>query len=298
MKHFNDSTTDMDRHGIIRVPLGDARYPRLLRQIADPPPLLYIRGNVEALGHPLPLAVVGTRKVTRYGVAATEMLAGGLARAGACVVSGLALGTDGIAHAAALAARGVTVAVLAGGVDAASVGPRAHRGLAERIIAGGGAIVSEHPTGSIPHPSEFLRRNRIVAGMSRGTIVVEAPVKSGALVTARAALDENRDVFSVPGPITSVMSEGTNLLIARGGIPALSAAQVLAHYGHDATDPEDAGNEDEGAIMKLLAREAMSADEIANALRAPTRDILGTLTKLEIYGRISARGGRYERSTH
>jgi len=295
MGHLQDSTADMDRHGIIRVPLGDARYPSLLQQIADPPAVLYIRGNVEALGHPLPIAVVGTRKVTRYGVAATELLAGGLARAGACVVSGLALGTDGIAHAAALAVRGVTVAVLAGGVDAASVGPRAHMGLAERIIAGGGAIVSEHPTGSIPHPSEFLRRNRIVAGMSRGTIVVEAAAKSGALVTARAALDENRDVFAVPGPITSVMSAGTNALIARGGIPALSAAHVLAHYGHDPIDPEDAGNEDEKVIMALLAREAMSADEITKALRAPAREILETLTEMEIYGRVVARGGRYER---
>lgn len=285
----------MDRHGVVRVGLNDGRYPALLREIADPPQVLYIRGNVEALAHPLLLAVVGTRKVTRYGMAATELLAGGLARAGVCIVSGLALGIDGVAHEAALGARGVTVAVLAGGVDAGSIGPRSHLGLAERIIAGGGAVISEHPPGTPSYAVEFLRRNRIVAGMSRGTIVVEAPLKSGALVTARAALDENRDVFSVPGPITSVMSAGTNALIARGAIPAIDVAGVLAHYGHDATSPEDAGMGDDGAIMKLLAREAMSADEIARALRAPVNEILVALSRLEIYGRVVARGSRFER---
>jgi len=287
---------------IFEVSIADTEYPMLLRETADPPSVLYIRGNVRAVSHAMPIAVVGTRKPTRYGLAATDLLAGGLAQMGVSIVSGLALGTDAAAHAAALRAGGVTVAVLAGGVDVASVGPPSNRPLAERIIASGGALVSEHPPGTITFPSEFLRRNRIIAGLCRGTIVVEAAVKSGALVTAREALQNNRDVFAVPGQITSPLSEGTNALLARGAAPAVTARGVLEQVGMwsgaaftdegpvpctKMTSPEDV------KLLALLAREEMSADELSLKTGIAPRDLLSRLTLLEISGLITAAGGRY-----
>ncbi len=194
------------------IPLGDARYPDLLRRVFDPPPVLFCRGRIELLSA-VNIGVVGTRHPTPYGVAAAERLAGDLARAGVTIVSGMARGIDTAAHRATLAAEGATIAVLGCGVDI--VYPSENRKLAAEIAAKG-LIISEFPMGATAFPQNFPIRNRIISGLSSGLLVVEGAQYSGSAITARLALDQGREVFAVPGNITSKMSWGPNLLIKQG----------------------------------------------------------------------------------
>jgi DNA processing protein len=194
------------------IPLADARYPDPLRRIYDPPPVLFARGRVELLSS-LGIGVVGTRHPTPYGVAAAERLSGDLARAGLTIVSGMASGIDTVAHRSALAAGGSTIAVLGCGVDI--VYPSENRKLAAEIALKG-LILSEFPMGSIAFPQNFPIRNRIISGLSCGILVIEGAQYSGSAITARLAMDQGREVFAVPGNITSKMSWGPNLLIKQG----------------------------------------------------------------------------------
>ena len=198
--------------GVQVVPLGDARYPEPLRRVFDPPPVLFCRGRVDLLSA-VNVGVVGTRHPTPYGVAAAERLAGDLARAGVTIVSGMARGIDTAAHRATLAGSGTTLAVLGCGVDI--VYPSENRKLAAEIAAKG-LIVSEFPMGAIAFPQNFPIRNRVISGLSCGLLVVEGAQYSGSAITARLALDQGREVFAVPGNITSKMSWGPNLLIKQG----------------------------------------------------------------------------------
>lgn len=212
---FDEAATQrelMIRSGARLVAVRHPAYPELLRRIYDPPPLLFVRGRLELLAS-LSIAVVGTRRPTPYGVAAAERLAGDLARAGLTIVSGMARGIDTAAHKAALAAEGATVAVLGCGVDV--VYPSENRKLAGEI-ATRGLLVSEFPMGATAFPQNFPIRNRIVSGLSCGLLVVEGAQYSGSSITARLAIDQGRDVFAVPGNITSKMSWGPNLLIKQG----------------------------------------------------------------------------------
>jgi DNA processing protein len=194
------------------IPLGDARYPEPLRRIYDPPPVLFARGNPDLLSS-LCIAVVGTRHPTPYGLAASERLSGDLARAGLTIVSGMARGIDTSAHKACLVAGGLTIAVLGCGVDI--VYPSENKKLAVEIAARG-LIVSEFPMGSVAFPQNFPIRNRIISGLSCGLLVVEGAQYSGSAITARLAMDQGREVYAVPGNITSKMSWGPNLLIKQG----------------------------------------------------------------------------------
>lgn len=198
--------------GVVLVPVADPRYPARLREIFDPPLMLFVRGNVELLGS-LMLAVVGTRRPTPYGVAVTERLASDLATAGLTIVSGMARGIDTAAHKGALGAGGATIAVFGCGVDV--IYPAENTRLAEQI-AERGAVISEFPMGAPAYPQNFPIRNRIISGMSAGVLVVEGAQYSGSAITARLALDQGREVFAVPGNITSKMSWGPNLLIKQG----------------------------------------------------------------------------------
>jgi DNA processing protein len=212
---FEDAATQqqlMKEAGSRLVTLGDERYPELLRRIYDPPPVLFVRGRVELLSS-LSIAVVGTRHPTPYGMAATERLAGDLARAGLTIVSGMARGIDTASHKACLAAGGTTIAVLGCGVDV--VYPSENKKLAAEIVARG-LIVSEFPMGAVAFPQNFPIRNRIVSGLACGLLVVEGAQYSGSAITARLAMDQGREVFAVPGNITSKMSWGPNLLIKQG----------------------------------------------------------------------------------
>jgi DNA processing protein len=212
---FDEAATQQQKvreAGACLVTLGDARYPELLRRIFDPPPLLFARGCVDLLSS-VGIGVVGTRHPTPYGVAAAERLAGDLARAGMTITSGMARGIDSVAHKAALAVGGSTIAVLGCGVDI--VYPSENRKLAAEIVAKG-LIVSEFPMGSVAFPQNFPIRNRVISGLSYGILVVEGAQYSGSGITARLAIDQGREVFSVPGNITSKMSWGPNLLIKQG----------------------------------------------------------------------------------
>ncbi|MES1256903.1 MAG: DNA-processing protein DprA [Acidobacteriota bacterium] len=194
------------------IPLGDSRYPEPLRRIYDPPPVLFARGRTELLSS-LCLGVVGTRHPTPYGVAAAERLSGDLARAGLTITSGMARGIDTAAHKASLAAGGATIAVLGCGVDV--VYPSENKRLAAEIVASG-LILSEFPMASVAFPQNFPIRNRVISGLSCGLLVVEGAQYSGSAITARLAMDQGREVFAVPGNITSKMSWGPNLLIKQG----------------------------------------------------------------------------------
>ncbi len=198
--------------GAILVPITDARYPPALRDIFDPPPLLFAKGRVELLGT-LMLGVVGTRRPTPYGTAAAARLAKDLAVAGMTIVSGMASGVDTSAHRSALEAGGDTVAVFGSGVD--QIYPAENRKLAGQIAIQG-LIISEFPMAAPPYPQNFPIRNRIISGMSAGVLVVEGSEYSGSAITAKLAVEQNREVFAVPGNITSKMSWGPNLLIKQG----------------------------------------------------------------------------------
>lgn len=286
MEQHRRANRDPRLNEIVEIPLGDPRYPPLLARIVDPPAALYIRGDAALLRRTDMVAVVGTRKLTRYGATAAESIAGALARAGTPIVSGLAIGIDAVAHEAALAASGPTIAVLAGGVDDGSIGPQTNFGLAMRILQDGGALISENVEGFPSYKWNFLLRNRIVAGMCRATIVVEAAARSGALVTARLALESNREVFAVPGPITSSASEGTNKLIAQGAHPALSPAFVLETLGLqvEMAGPEARLSKEERAVLEAMSEGAESPDDICDRTRLTARVVAAALASIALKG--------------
>jgi len=202
-------------------------YPKLLKEIYDPPQTLYVNGPLKSK-EKYPLAVVGTRKVSLYGQKITRSLVKVLAQAGFTIISGLALGVDGIAHQTTLDVGGRTIAVLGSGLDI--IYPSSHQQLAQKIIESNGVIVSEYEPKSRPSKWTFPARNRIVAGMSLGTLVIEAPKKSGALITARFALEQGREVFAVPGSVYNENSAGCNLLIKMGAKPVTKPEDILEAF--------------------------------------------------------------------
>jgi len=194
--------------------LDDGSYPQLLREIADPPITLYVKGDWQACFDAPSVAVIGSRKCSTYGENAPEMISRDLAKAGLCIVSGLARGIDSAAHRAVVRAGGRTVAVLGTGIDA--IYPKENTKLVDQILASGGAVVSQFPLGTPPLKDNFPYRNRIISGLSLGVVIVEASERSGSLITARLATEQNREVMAVPGNITSRNSFGTNFLIKSG----------------------------------------------------------------------------------
>ncbi|MBI2625750.1 DNA-protecting protein DprA [Candidatus Parcubacteria bacterium] len=269
---------------------ADQTYPPLLAEIAQPPQTLYVRGSLEALAAPC-LAVVGTRTPSAYGKQITPMLVSGLTRAGITIVSGLAIGIDTLAHEAALESGGKTVAVLGSGVDEISVYPPENRTLARRIVEAGGAVISEFPEGTEPKPFHFPQRNRIIAGLSRGVLVIEAREKSGALITANFALEENRDVFAVPGPITIPTSAGPNRLIAAGAQAILSADDILDAW-HLAELPLPAHmNRPDAPLLAYFPVTPIHVDELVRSSGLSAAEVNVELAKLELAGYIRNLGG-------
>jgi DNA processing protein len=271
---------------------SDAGFPRLLRAIHDPPPGLFVRGagDLELLARPA-VSVVGARACSPYGAHVARSLGRELAGAGLVVVSGLARGVDGEAHRGALEAAGATVAVLGCGIDRDY--PASHRTLAAEI-AERGLIVSEYAPGVEPAPWRFPARNRIVAGLSAVTVVVEAREASGALITADLALEEGREVFAVPGEITAALSKGTNALLRLGATPVTSSADVLESFGLVATAsaPSPVAG-DAGAVLARLRDAAATADELARATGLDAGAVAAALTELELSGLCAGSDGRY-----
>ena len=259
-------------------------YPEQLRNLEQPPDPLWWIGDWDVLQRPL-VAVVGTRRATSYGLRVTREIAGALARGGACVVSGMALGIDAAAHQAALDAGGVTVAVLGNGADVPY--PRAHAKL-HRAIVEHGLVVSEMPPGARSHGGSFIKRNRIIAALATLTIVVEAPFGSGALWTAKAALDLDRNLGAVPGQIDSPQSQGANELLRDGAQPIVSVADALCLAG---LAPQPRGepridNDVEMRVWSALAQGPFTLDELCARSALPVSQCLTAVTTLELRGAI------------
>lgn len=289
----------LERESIRVVMIDDDAYPVLLREIYDPPFVLFVRGT---LSSPIknPLAVVGSRKMSPYGAQIIERVITPAAQAGCSVISGLALGVDGAAHSAALDAGTYTVAVLGTGVDDRTIYPKQHFHLSQRILADGGAIISEFAPGTPGLKHHFPLRNRIISGMSQVVCVVEAAKKSGSLITARSALDQNRTVCTFPGSIFSPGSSGCNELIASGARPVLSANDILDEFGVSHEEfaktytPE---NEQESVLLSLLSDVPIHIDDMISQSKLSASSAMTTLTMLEakrIVKQIS--GGNYVKS--
>jgi DNA processing protein len=283
-----DLSRQLQCHQIDALTLLDDAYPAPLREIADPPPVLFVRGGLVAADR-LAVALVGTRRSTLYGQTVAEKLAAELAMAGVTIVSGLARGIDTAAHRAALNAGGRTIAVLANGLD--QVYPAENCLLARRIAApDAGALVAEFAPGVPPDAVNFPRRNRIIAGLARATVIVEADLRSGALITAEFALDQGRDVLAVPGSILSDRSTGPNELIRQGAAPVTSADDVLQALGitgvtHPSRQPPLALlDADETAMLGALGQEPRHVDELARNLGQPAGRISAHLASLEVKG--------------
>lgn len=272
--------------------MADASYPEALRHIHDPPLVLFGMGQIDwrrpAIG------IVGMRHASSYGLQVARELAFALARAGVCVVSGMALGVDAAAHAGALAAGGDTVAVLGCGVD--QIYPRSHVALYRRIVASGIAV-AEQPMGAAPDRGSFPRRNRIISGLARGVIVVEAAQKSGALITARCASEQGREVFAVPGDIRRGSSAGCHALIKDGAKLVESVEDVLEELTPwlrsvpPAAALAPAGLA--GRVYQLLRREPQHVDELARAAKMAAQQILSALLELELEGLVDQYPGKH-----
>ena len=262
--------------------------PSRLEDIPERPRTLYSKGQLPE--YQLGVAIVGTRKPTAYGRQVTAELSERLVERGAIIISGLAHGVDGIAHEAALDARGQTVAVLACGLD--QVYPAIHRGLADKIIASGGALISEYPPGTPPLPHRFLERNRLVSGLADIVIVTEASLRSGTMNTVSHALAQGKDVYAVPGPITSAMSAGCNALIAQGANPIVSIEQFLDQIVPLTTAQISvfADNPEEQRIIDLLMTGMSDGDALQKESGLNAALFTQTLTMLEIRGTIKALG--------
>lgn len=247
--------------GIHLLHWGHPQYPLLLRQIHNPPVLLFVRGNPAVLSGKT-LGVVGTRRASEYGYQVTGRLVQQLAPAGVCIVSGLALGVDAMAHRVALEVDLPTVAVLGCGID--QVYPEQHQDLATGIIATGGAVVSEYPFEVTPDRFRFPQRNRIIAGLSHGVLVVEAPIKSGALITAKLAMDENRTVFAVPGNVASPNTEGPHQLLRQGAVLVTEARHIL----------EELKWEPEAAPRRPLSQGSSEPSPLGPGLTAQLAEVL------------------------
>lgn len=278
------------------VPLSDPAYPRLLYEIPDPPTVLFARGHL-ALADTAAIAIVGSRNATPQGLANAERFAKALSSGGLTVVSGLALGIDAAAHRGGLAGAGSTIAVLGTGPDVCY--PAKNAALAEEIAARG-LLVTEFPPGTPPVAHNFPRRNRLISGMSRGVLVVEAAMASGSLITARTAIEQGREVFAIPGSIHSPLAKGCHALIKSGAKLVDSVADVLSELGAWQADSSarapEADREDEPSLLGHIGFDPVDLDSLCARAGLPAEQVSAQLLRLELDGRIAALpGGRYQR---
>lgn len=281
---------------------ADPAYPILLQQIPDPPPVLWLSGEASVLSLPQ-LALVGSRKASREGVRLAYAFAAALAQAGLTPVSGLALGIDGAAHRACVDHGRPTVAVIGSGLD--RVYPRQHQGLAQAILEQGGALVSEWPPGTPPLPTHFPRRNRIISGLAVGTLVVQAALRSGSLITARQALEQGREVFAIPGSIHDPLSRGCHALIREGAMLVEQVEQIIeplaALLGVLVPAPSveattmAAPAAAEAALLERIPFAPVWLDALAAELDWPVAELQAGLMQLELDGHIELAGSRVRR---
>jgi len=289
---LDEEMKKLAHYGVKALSWRDTQYPARLKEIYDYPPLLYVRGSL------LPkdewcLAIVGTRRATAYGRQVTEELVTDLARNNITIVSGLARGIDSVAHKAALEAGGRTIAVFGCGLDV--VYPSENADLARRVMKQG-ALVSEYPLGTRPRPENFPRRNRIMSGLSLGVFVAEAGFKSGAMITARMALEQNREVFAVPGSILSPTSQGTNNLIQEGAKLVSNCNDILEELNLTAVAHQMEikeiipASEAESQLLKQLNAEPSHIDDICRSTGLPAAEASSTLAMMELKGMVKQMG--------
>lgn len=294
-KYADEQLMKLDKNDARLISYFENDYPEALKRIYDPPPYLLIKGTLEPQDR-LAVAIVGSRIATEYGKQVTQTLSHELCKAGVTVVSGLARGIDSVAHRSAMAAGGRTLAVLGCGLDVYY--PPENEPL-YREIAESGALISEFGFGVRPEKFNFPARNRIISGLSRGVVVIEARKGSGALVTAQHAADQNREVFAVPGNITSAASQGANELIKQGAIPVTQTADILLALGIDPntstvarTKPRVSLPEAEQIVYDSLTNQPQLVDKLSGDLHRPVGEVLSSLLSLEMAGLVRQLPGK------
>ncbi|MBI5530415.1 MAG: DNA-protecting protein DprA [Candidatus Doudnabacteria bacterium] len=295
--NLKEEADRLKAEGIKLLSQKDANYPKLLLEIPKSPPLLYYKGSMNS-PEELDLAVVGTRKITNYGRTVIPQLVEPLVDAGAIIVSGMAFGVDSAAHEIAVKKNRRTIAVLGGGLDEKSLYPKHHALLARQIIDAGGALLSEYPIGTPNFKQNFVARNRIISGLSVATLVVECDLQSGTLITANHALDQNRTVYAVPGPIYSPQSQGPNNLLKMGAKPATTAADILDDLNlktlpvQQQTQTLFGDSAEETVLLKLINYEPISINNLIKQSGLTTSMAITALTFLEMKGKIRNMGGQ------
>lgn len=286
----------LNKENIKIITPEDPVYPKLLNQIPNPPYLLYTKGSLD-VNSSKSIAIVGSRKYTSYGAQIANSFARDLAKSGITIVSGMAIGIDSFAHRGALSGNGYTVAVLGNSLDSKSIYPRVNFSLSREIEDSGGMLLSEYPPETSAGPLTFPARNRIIAGVSLGTLVVEAGEKSGALITAKMALDFNREVFSIPGSLFSPASSGTNDLIKKGAKLVTNLSDILEELNID--QPENPtmslkipANALEEKLLKILSSDPIHIDIISKVSKLKTFEVSSALSVMEIKGWTKNIGGQ------
>lgn len=279
----------LKRENISILTEADQQYPDLLRESVSPPPLIYIRGNIDAARRG-GVAIVGSRKATSYGLRVTRSIVQALAPLHVPIISGLAYGIDAAAHTVALETGAPTIAVFGCGID--EIYPYPHIAIAEKIIVSGGALISEFPLGARPLPRNFPRRNRIIAGLAQATVVVEAAERSGSLVTAKFAVEANRDLWVVPGPITSPLSAGPNSWLRLGATPLIHPHELALQFGlpNKTVDQHLPSDSRSALILKQLAQGPQHIDEIILSCTLEPSAAAAALTRLELDGLVVSVG--------
>ncbi len=281
---------------IRKISTQDKNYPKLLKEIKDPPEFLYHRGEV------LPdedcLAIVGTRRCSSYGKQIALEIAGELTEVGLTIVSGLAPGIDTFVHRSVVERKKRTIAVLGTGIDEKSIYPKENLKLAKKILETGGCLISEYPAGTPGSKFTFPQRNRIISGLSLGVLVIEAKEKSGALITAQLAKSQGRKVFAIPGQIYSLNSKGCHYLIKQGAKLVESAEDILKEFslsfkklGRTGVPYFGESNVEERLILKILKERALDIDKIIEKTKLPAQKVASTLANLEIQGKVRNLGG-------
>ncbi len=288
----------LEKKNVTFISFFDKRYPNDLKKLENPPIGLYCLGNISLLKNKSCIAIVGTRKITEYGRSVTEQIAGDLSGSGMCIVSGLALGVDGVSHRAALDSNGITIAVLACGVDCCT--PSENYSLYKRILDGNGLIISEYPLSLPPNKGTFLMRNRIVAALSDGILVTEAAEDSGSLVTADWGFKLEKKVFAVPGPINSQMAQGSLKLLKQGAHLVTNAEDILhefsisnLQFSNKIKISKLKLSKEEKKIVSLLESDEMTIDEIAKKLKIDVSKLFISVSNLEIKGLVRNRNGKF-----
>ena len=285
----------LEKEGIKILTIKDKNYPKRLKEIYNSPAFLYYKGELQKDEYSL--GIVGTRKMTSYGKQAVLEIASQLAQSGVTIVSGLALGIDALAHQAAIDFKARTIAVLGGGIDKRTVYPSRNLKLAEKIVEQGGVMISEYPIGTPPLKQNFPYRNRIISGLSLGVLIIEAPEDSGALITARYALEQNREVFALPGSIYSQNSSGPNNLIKMGAKLITSGADILESLNlMQATEFIEAkkivpDTKEEALILEHLSCEPIHIDKLVELTKLNAATINSVLVMMEMKGKVRDLGG-------